>query len=453
LEALVDVSLIITRDLDKKTCDQSPSIMNNALSHLLYPIDRSIQTHIQEPLIWKRPLDIENENAGNGSENAAKRFKLDQGQSQSEKVPNSVPTVGSIAKLKVANLLSDTQEDSIIPPHFQTFYPQKEKEAKRSSSPDVDVQEPRNELAVVPLKFDKNNAKHVEFENLNVASPVIVSGEYEAIKVQEITLPTGGPRLTKIQSMTLECSSLQFLELFSCKQLLSFTEVKLPQLRVVRLLMVNRLSNQGLSQLLTCSEKIEQVFLMDLQNVTTVIIPSTLKNFRTLDIYECKTIETLQILTPSIQELTISDGRGISSFQISDPVMGLRNLRELKISGCPRLPLSFLYGIAIQNLRKLELASNAPSAKAYMKVEEAGFDTFVETNCNLLEELTLDKINNISLNTILRLVDQCKSTLVNVVFDLTSVEKPKVREALRHCDNLKDWKVEKWYIKKKWTEW
>jgi hypothetical protein len=294
----------------------------------------------------------------------------------------------------------------------------------------------------------------VEIENLNQVQSQINNDEYEGLKVQEITyLPIGGPRVSKVQQLSIMCQNLQFLELFSLKQLTHFDQINLPQLRSLRLLMMNRLTNQGLAQLLDCSEQLEQIFVMDLQAVTVMQIPASCENLRALDVYECKAIETLQILTPTLQELTISDGRNITNLQLANSVTGLKELRELKISGCPKLPLSFLYTIKITNLKKLELVSNAPSAKAYMKVDEVGFDTFVRANCSSIQEISLDKIHNISLSTILTLVDLSKAHLVNVTLDLTSVEKPKVREALRHCDNLKDWKVEKWYIKKKWTEW
>jgi hypothetical protein len=86
-------------------------------------------------------------------------------------------------------------------------------------------------------------------------------------------------------------------------------------------------------------------------------------------------------------------------------------------------------------------------------VGEAAFDTFVKTNCHTIEDLSLDKVHNISLATVLMLIEMSSKTLRSAIVDLTSVEKPKLRDALRKCDNLKDWKVEKWYIKKKWTEW
>jgi len=339
---------------------------------------------------------------------------------------------------------SETASPDYDHPFFQYLQPSFTK--RRQSTDDT------NEKPF--FKFDKSNPKHVEIENLNQMQSQVDNEEYEGVKIQEITyLPVGGPRLSKVQQLSLTCQNLQFLELFSLKQLTHFDHINLPQLRSLRLLMLNRLTNQGLAQILGCSEQLEQIFVMDLQTVTTMSVPATCDNLRALDIYECKSIETLQILSPALQELTISDGRSISKLQLSDPVTGLKELRELKISGCPKLPLSFLYNIKITNLKKLELVSNAPSAKAYMKVDESGFDTFIRSNCASIQEISLDKIHNISLSTILTLIDLSKANLVNVTLDLTSVEKPKVREALRHCDNLKDWKVEKWYIKKKWTEW
>ena len=304
-------------------------------------------------------------------------------------------------------------------------------------------------------RFDKTNPKHAEIENLNQSYPQISNSGYEALKIQEIAqLPSSGSRLTKILQPNIQCENLLFLELFSCKQLTGFQEgLKLPNLKHIRLLMLNRLTSNGLGQLINACEQLESAFLMDLQTVTTIAIPSTCNRFTSLDVYECKLLEAIQIATNTIQELTVSDGRTVSNIELADPVNGLNNLKSLRISGCPKMPLSFLYNINISKLKKLDLVSNAPSAKAYMKVDESDFDAFVKRNCHHVEEITLDKVHNISLNTILELIDQCKHSLVNVTIDLTSVEKPKVREALRHCDNLKDWKVEKWYIKKKWTEW
>ncbi len=304
------------------------------------------------------------------------------------------------------------------------------------------------------FRFDKSNPNHVELENLNQFNTQIINNDYEGLKIQELTyVPIGGPKLSKVQQLSLICENVQFLELFSLKQLTHFqdNQLKLPLLRSLRLLMLNKLSNEGLSQLLTCSDNLEQVFLMDLPAVTEVVLPLSCEALRSLDMNECKAVEKLHIITPSIRELTIVDGRTLSKLQLAGPLEGLAALRKIKISGCPKLPLDFLYNIKICNLQKLELVSNAPSAKAYMQVDELGFDSFAKSNCRNLKELILEKIHNISLNTVLELIAKCKKSLISITVDLTSVEKPKVREALRHCENLKDWKVEKWYLKKRYT--
>lgn len=290
-------------------------------------------------------------------------------------------------------------------------------------------------------------------ENLNQSHPAIINNHYEALKIQEVSvMASGGPRLSKVQILSLDCSNLQFLELFSCKQLFSFKDLKIPRLRSLRLLMLSRLTNQAFSQLLSSSEELEQIFLMDLQSVTIIQIPSSCKKLRMVDLYDCKAVESIAIMTTSLQSLTLSDGRHISRVFLANE-HGLYNLHTLRLLGCPKMPLEFMSRLLIRQLKKLELVSNAPSAKAYMKVESNGFHDFVKNNCHSLEEVSFDKVHNISLKSVLLLIQQCHKTLQKAVFDLTEVEKPKVREALGHCENLKENKVEKWYIKKKWTEW
>lgn len=264
-----------------------------------------------------------------------------------------------------------------------------------------------------------------------------------------------GQRIIKMQTLTIHCPNLQFLELFSCKQLVSFSENQLflPNLKTLRLLMLNKLNNESLYFLINSSKHLEQIFLIGLQSITMVTLPRECQKIQSLEICECKSLEKLYVYTSSLQDLSISDGKNIQSLLLNDSIMGLYNLTSLRILGCPKLSLDFLYNVKIGNLKKLELISNAPSAKAYTKVNEIGFDQFIFLNCHHLQEINLDKIHNISLNGIMAIISQCKSTLLKVIFDLNTIEKPKVREALRHCTNLKDWKVEKWYIKKKWTEW
>lgn len=152
---------------------------------------------------------------------------------------------------------------------------------------------------------------------------------------------------------------------------------------------------------------------------------------------ECKAVESLSINTNSLKELTISDGRVISKLTVRDPTNGLSKVSSLRwinnhkskhffvdalgvvleltdifscnliidysnalhcrFLGCPKLPLDFLYPLRIQHLKRLDIVSNAPSAKAYMKVDAPGFHKFVQTNCTELEEISLDKVNIILL--------------------------------------------------------
>ncbi len=270
----------------------------------------------------------------------------------------------------------------------------------------------------------------------------------------EVTQPVGGTRIAKMQSLNIDCENLQYLELFCCKQLAFLNDnIHLPQLKNLRLLMLPKLPNNGLATLLSNSPKLASLFLMDLQSLSSLDIPQKCQQLHIVEMYECKAVSTVNISSNSLENLTLSDGRGINQLRLADPVHGFANLQTLRILGCPKLPLDFLYPLRIKRLTRLELISNAPSAKAYMSIEEEGFDKFATNNCNHLIEVSLDKIHNISLNSAMTLINQSSATLTRVIFDLTCVEKPKLREALRFCPNLKDWKVEKWYIKKKWTEW
>src|SRR5690606_18965620 len=121
--------------------------------------------------------------------------------------------------------------------------------------------------------------------------------------------------------------------------------------------------------------------------------------------------------------------------------------------GCPKIPTDFLTPLKIQQLLKLELVSNAPSTKAYMAVDSQGFLQFVTNNCFSLREVNLTKVQNVTQQSVLRLIHQCAKTLQKAALSLTSIEKPKVQEALGKCQVLRENKVEKWYIKTKWTEW
>jgi hypothetical protein len=213
------------------------------------------------------------------------------------------------------------------------------------------------------------NPQHVELDNLNQTVCQVENPNYEALKVQEIThLPNGGPRGIKTQVLSVRCLNLQFLELFSCKQLTSFDDLLLPNLKYIRLLMLNKLTNSGLSQLIKGSTKLESFFCMDLPSITSVVIPSSCTSLHTLHIYESKQIETIQIGCSNIRDFTLSDGRNVSTFELSDPVLGFQHLRSLKISASPKLNLDFLSTLQINSLCTLHMVSNAPSAKSYMKV-------------------------------------------------------------------------------------
>lgn len=400
-------------------------------------ISSNVQANLQESN--KRILDQLSSDSISGEPQISKRQK------QHTVSEEDIKT--SEGKLKIENLLGSSSESPILElpkgfllvPRTKHLEGDKESEHQQQSIYEIPYDKPL-------FKFDSTNSKHVEIENICHNNSLVSNNELEALKVQELpSLPTGGPRIVKLQEIGLICENLQFLELFSLKQLVKFSEEQLllPQLRSLRLVMLSRLSNQGLAQLLGCSENLEQVFLMDLQTITAAVFPSTSNQLRVLDVIECKSLETIHLMSPSLQSLSFTDGRSLVNIELSDPVSGLRCLRDLKICGCPKLSLSWLYSINVPYLKKLGLISNAPSAKAYMSVDENGFDKFVKENCHVVQDLCLDKISNISLSTVLLLVEQCRSTLTNVVLDLTCIEKPKVREALRHCHNIQDWKVEK----------
>ena len=191
------------------------------------------------------------------------------------------------------------------------------------------------------------------------------------MKIQEIThLPNGGPRGIKTQVLSVRCLDLQFLELFSCKQLASFQDdLLLPNLKHIRLLMLNKLTNSGLAQLIKATSKLESLFCMDLPSISEVAIPSSSTSLQSLQIYECKQIESIQIGANNIRDFTLSDGRNLTNFQLGDPVHGFQHLKSLKISASPKISLEFLSTLQIDRLTTLHLISNAPSAKSYMKVQ------------------------------------------------------------------------------------
>eukprot|EP01119_Soliformovum_irregulare_P009996 TRINITY_DN2417_c0_g1_i1.p1 TRINITY_DN2417_c0_g1~~TRINITY_DN2417_c0_g1_i1.p1 ORF type:complete len:413 (-),score=87.40 TRINITY_DN2417_c0_g1_i1:67-1305(-) len=347
----------------------------------------------------------------------------------SEMEPLSNPLQLPEIQFKIENLGSSKDE---IPTEMET------------SPRDEPMQEVRP-----PFLFDPGSARHLELTNLNQIRAEVFDQDIESVKIQECSVINNTRPTIRMQVLAIKCPSLVYLEISALPQLLSFDDeaLHLPHVRFVRLVAMKRFNGVGLGQLLRAAPQLQTIYLSDLESLADLFIPSACTKLEQIEVSDCKSIEVVRIFNTSLKSLILKDGRGITEMQFNPSAFA--HLSQFVLHGCPKLDPGIFAKLHMPILAHFEMASNAPSSKGYMQVQEEALQTFIETNCHSLTHVALIKIIGVSLYNVLTLITQSRRTLQHLVLDLTCIEKPRIRDATKECPLLKDPKVEKWYIKKK----
>jgi len=299
---------------------------------------------------------------------------------------------------------------------------------------------------------DNNSNKELLLENLEVPSIDLNNKDCETLKIRETTSKQESSSL-RTHSLNLKLPNLKKLEVDSCRHLHAVGDkyFDAPNLNYIKLSSLPKISNLSITNLIQQCNSLETLVLNNLHNLNEVTIPSSSTNLKRLEIVECRNIVGVRIANKSLKHLVVIDGRNLGQVTLSEPD-NLKQLEILRLAAVPHFNFSSLLKDSECNLTCLELVSNAPNAKAYMVVENPSFGTFLKQQTKL-EEIVLEKVKDITKEPLVEALLRNKSSLQRLVLDLCCVEKVKFKEMLKSCTNLKEFNVEKWYIKKKWKEW